>query len=184
MTAGRRANGATRYYTTGDLSRLCGCAPRTISKWGDSGMLPCFRLPGSTDRRFQRRDVAAFLRQHGMTEALAKLGRPLLCCGLPEGETLCATFDGEAVADWFGAGTRLAVGAYDVAVLDAALGRTDCLALPVRLTRVARLALVGVLSEDDGDAGAWITAGYRMTLRRPLAPGELAAAVALALREG
>lgn len=52
--------------TTGDVARVCRCAPRTVAKWHDRGLLAGYRLPGTSDRRFPREAVIAFLKEHGM----------------------------------------------------------------------------------------------------------------------
>lgn len=57
------ADGAV--LTTGRAAKLIGCAARTVTKWCDSGELPFWRLPMSTDRRIGAADLAAFLDRHG-----------------------------------------------------------------------------------------------------------------------
>jgi len=52
--------------TTGDVARICHVAPRTVSKWFDSGQLRGYRIPGSRDRRIPRQHLLAFMRAHGM----------------------------------------------------------------------------------------------------------------------
>ena len=37
--------------TTGEVAKICNVAPRTVSKWFDSGALHGYRIPGSKDRR-------------------------------------------------------------------------------------------------------------------------------------
>ena len=37
--------------TTGEVAKICNVAPRTVSKWFDSGQLQGYRIPGSKDRR-------------------------------------------------------------------------------------------------------------------------------------
>ena len=37
--------------TTGEVAKICNVAPRTVSKWFDSGQLRGYRIPGSKDRR-------------------------------------------------------------------------------------------------------------------------------------
>ena len=37
--------------TTGEVARICKVAPRTVTKWFDSGQLRGYRIPGSKDRR-------------------------------------------------------------------------------------------------------------------------------------
>lgn len=58
-------------YTTGQVARICGVAPRTVSGWFDSGLLKGYRIPGSQDRRIPREDLMVFLEVHGMHHALA-----------------------------------------------------------------------------------------------------------------
>lgn len=48
-------------YTTGQISRLLDTSPRTVSKMIDSGALPGYRLPSSTDRRVHHNDLLKFL---------------------------------------------------------------------------------------------------------------------------
>ncbi len=52
--------------TTGDVARLCSVAPRTVSKWFDSGELRGYRIPGSKDRRIPIGELVRFMRAHGM----------------------------------------------------------------------------------------------------------------------
>ena len=52
--------------TTGDVARLCHVAPRTVSKWFDTGKLAGYRIPGSRDRRIPTSQLLAFMRAHGM----------------------------------------------------------------------------------------------------------------------
>jgi CheY-like chemotaxis protein len=52
--------------TTGDVARICQVAPRTVSKWFDSGALNGYRIPGSKDRRIPLNRLIRFMQQHGM----------------------------------------------------------------------------------------------------------------------
>ena len=47
-------------FTTGFVSRLYRVAPRTVSKWVDTGHLGGTRLPGSMDRRISLEDLKQF----------------------------------------------------------------------------------------------------------------------------
>src|SRR5205823_90621 len=42
-------------FTTGQVAKICKVAPRTVSKWFDSGRLRGYRIPGSQDRRIPRK---------------------------------------------------------------------------------------------------------------------------------
>jgi|WetSurMetagenome_2_1015567.scaffolds.fasta_scaffold130837_1 excisionase family DNA binding protein len=52
--------------TTGEVARVCGVAPRTVSKWFDAGQLRGFKIPGSRDRRIPRESLIRFMRAHGI----------------------------------------------------------------------------------------------------------------------
>jgi len=52
--------------TTGEVARICSVAPRTVSKWFDSGQLRGYRIPGSKDRRIPLDQLVRFMRAHGI----------------------------------------------------------------------------------------------------------------------
>jgi len=57
--------------TTGDVAKICNVAPRTVSKWFDSGQLKGYRIPGSKDRRIPLNELVRFMKAHNMpTEAI------------------------------------------------------------------------------------------------------------------
>ena len=47
-------------FTTGQVAKICKVAPRTVSKWFDSGRLRGYRIPGSQDRRIPREHPIRF----------------------------------------------------------------------------------------------------------------------------
>ena len=55
-----------KVFTTGQVAKICKVAPRTVSKWFDSGRLRGYRIPGSQDRRIPREHLIRFLKEHGM----------------------------------------------------------------------------------------------------------------------
>ncbi|MGN1274093.1 MAG: helix-turn-helix domain-containing protein, partial [Thermoguttaceae bacterium] len=55
-----------KVFTTGQVAKICKVAPRTVSKWFDSGRLKGYRIPGSQDRRIPREYLLRFLKEHGM----------------------------------------------------------------------------------------------------------------------
>ncbi|OHB54633.1 MAG: hypothetical protein A2173_06135 [Planctomycetes bacterium RBG_13_44_8b] len=58
--------------TTGDVAKICNVAPRTVSKWFDTGQLKGYRIPGSKDRRIPMSELIRFMKAHNMpTEGLA-----------------------------------------------------------------------------------------------------------------
>lgn len=70
--------------TTGEVAKICNVAPRTVSKWFDSGSLKGYRIPGSRDRRIPAAELMKFMRAHGI---------PLE--GLNSGRTRVLIVDGE-----------------------------------------------------------------------------------------
>jgi excisionase family DNA binding protein len=52
--------------TTGQVAKICHVAPRTVSKWFDTGKLRGYRIPGSRDRRIPVDQLVAFMRSHGI----------------------------------------------------------------------------------------------------------------------
>ncbi|NLX14926.1 MAG: response regulator [Phycisphaerales bacterium] len=52
--------------TTGQVARICNVAPRTVSKWFDTGHLRGYRIPGSRDRRIPLNQLVRFMKANGI----------------------------------------------------------------------------------------------------------------------
>lgn len=52
--------------TTGEVAKICNVAPRTVSKWFDSGSLKGYRIPGSKDRRIPASQLVKFMKAHSI----------------------------------------------------------------------------------------------------------------------
>lgn len=52
--------------TTGEVAKICNVAPRTVSKWFDSGQLRGYRIPGSKDRRIPLNSLIRFMKMHNI----------------------------------------------------------------------------------------------------------------------
>ncbi len=52
--------------TTGEVAKICNVAPRTVSKWFDSGQLAGYRIPGSKDRRIPVNELVKFMKKHNI----------------------------------------------------------------------------------------------------------------------
>ena len=64
--------------TTGEVAKICNVAPRTVSKWFDSGQLKGYRIPGSKDRRIPVSQLVRFMKVHkipldGMTSGQTRV---------------------------------------------------------------------------------------------------------------
>jgi excisionase family DNA binding protein len=63
---GERMNMEKDVLTTGEVAKICNVAPRTVSKWFDSGALKGYRIPGSKDRRIPMSQLIKFMKAHGI----------------------------------------------------------------------------------------------------------------------
>lgn len=148
-------------FTTGQVAKICKVAPRTVSKWFDSGRLRGYRIPGSQDRRIPREHLIRFLKEHGMPlgeledEAMGKL----LLVGV-EGSVKSGLiemmspedFKLETAASGFEAGIQAESLHPDCIVIDFAMGRHEALLIAQNLRRnndYADAVLVGLLSDED-----------------------------------
>ena len=61
--------------TTGDVAKICNVAPRTVSKWFDSGQLKGYRIPGSKDRRIPVSELIRFMKAHNMPTTTFPVGK-------------------------------------------------------------------------------------------------------------
>lgn len=86
LPQGARFGLGTDLYSCGQVAALCRVAPRTVQAWFDRGVLKGYRIPHSQHRRIPRAALIDFLRESGMTAALASLGEQPDACllaGLP-----------------------------------------------------------------------------------------------------
>ena len=60
--------------TTGDVAKICNVAPRTVSKWFDSGQLKGYRIPSSKDRRIPVSELIRFMKVHNMPATALAVG--------------------------------------------------------------------------------------------------------------
>ena len=52
--------------STGQVAKFCNVAPRSVSKWFDSGLLKGYILPASKDRRVPLIELESFMRLHNI----------------------------------------------------------------------------------------------------------------------
>ncbi|MFO0972839.1 MAG: helix-turn-helix domain-containing protein [Phycisphaerae bacterium] len=69
--------------TTGEIAKICNVAPRTVSKWFDSGQLRGYRIPGSRDRRVPLEQLVRFMRAHAipLNGLEVAVSRVVIACG-------------------------------------------------------------------------------------------------------
>jgi two-component system response regulator RpaA len=179
-------------FTTGMVARICKVAPRTVSKWFDSGQLKGYRLPGSNDRRVPRDDLVDFLLDNGIPcPAVLDQRYSTLAIGLADGMSPAPWLDSERhrleiAPTALDAGTALAgASPIDCVVIDFTLGRTEALSLAhaIRAHEERKgLTMLALTHEDEADVPGVLAAGYTTAILRPFAPEALAHALDEAVR--
>ena len=151
-----------KVFTTGQVAKICKVAPRTVSKWFDSGRLKGYRIPGSQDRRIPREYLIKFLKEHGMPlgdledEAMAKVllvGQDqVLIENLKKHLPLERSFKIQVAASGFEAGIQAESFHPDCIVVDYSIGRIDAQQICQNLRRNPEYAdtIVIALLPDDG----------------------------------
>ena len=134
-----------KVFTTGQVAKICKVAPRTVSKWFDSGRLRGYRIPGSQDRRIPREHLIRFLKEHGMPlgELEEEGWHKILIIGaeqlfierlqelLPEDED----YKYEVAHSGFEAGIQAESFHPDTIIIDLAMGRSEALQIAQNLRR-------------------------------------------------
>src|SRR4029450_9636413 len=149
-------------FTTGQVAKICKVAPRTVSKWFDSGRLRGYRIPGSQDRRIPREHLIKCLKEHGMPlgELEEEEWHKVLIIGaeklfierlreiLPDDED----FKYEIAQSGFEAGIMAESVHPDTIIIALALGRSEPIQITSNLRKNAAYEttlIVGLASEDE-----------------------------------
>ncbi len=134
-----------KVFTTGQVAKICKVAPRTVSKWFDSGRLRGYRIPGSQDRRIPREHLIKFLKEHGMPlgELEEEGWHKILIIGaeklfidrikelLPEDDD----YKYELANSGFEAGIQAESFHPDTIIIDLAMGRSEALQIAANLRK-------------------------------------------------
>jgi excisionase family DNA binding protein len=153
-----------KVFTTGQVAKICKVAPRTVSKWFDSGRLRGYRIPGSQDRRIPREHLLRFLKEHGMPlgELEAEVFHKILVVGadaplqaaLKDQLRETDDFRIETAASGFEAGIRAESFHPDCIVIDMALGRIEAGQIAQNLRKSPDhqdTLLIALTSDEPGD---------------------------------
>jgi two-component system response regulator RpaA len=169
-----------KVFTTGQVAKICKVAPRTVSKWFDSGRLKGYRIPGSQDRRIPREHLRRFLKEHGMPLgeldeeewykvlliATEKLMTDRIKELLPEAEDYKYQFAGSG----FEAGMLSHNFQPDTIVIDLGLGRSEGIQIVERLradeTHAGTL-IVALASEDEAQEDQLPQHGFNAVFKKP-----------------
>ena len=169
-----------KVFTTGQVAKICQVAPRTVSKWFDSGKLRGYRIPGSQDRRIPREHLIRFLKENGMPlGALEEEGwHKILVIGaeklfidrvkelLPEDDD----YKYEVANSGFEAGIQAHSFHPDSIVIDMAMGRSEALQIAQNLRRDAQYEqtlIVALASEDEADPEGLKKYGFNDVFKKP-----------------
>ena len=169
-----------KVFTTGQVAKICKVAPRTVSKWFDSGRLRGYRIPGSQDRRIPREHLLRFLKEHGMPlgELEEEEWHKVLLIGteklfndrikelLPEDEDYKFQFANSG----FEAGMLAGNFQPDTIIIDLGLGRSEAIQIVARLraddTHTGTL-IVGLASEDEAAPEQLAQHGFNDVFKKP-----------------
>ncbi len=169
-----------KVFTTGQVAKICKVAPRTVSKWFDSGRLRGYRIPGSQDRRIPREQLIKFLKEHGMPlgELEEEEWHKILVIGaerlfidrlqelLPESDD----FKYEVANSGFEAGIMAESFHPDTIIIDLALGRSEALQIAANLRRNAQYEqtlIVALASEDEAAPEKLSEHGFSEAFKKP-----------------
>jgi two-component system response regulator RpaA len=169
-----------KVFTTGQVAKICKVAPRTVSKWFDSGRLRGYRIPGSQDRRIPRDNLIRFLKEHGMPlgELEEEGWHKILIIGaekllidrirelLPEDED----YKYELANSGFEAGIQAESFHPDTIIIDLSMGRSEGLQIAQNLRRnphYEQSLLIALASEDEASPESLVNYGFTDSFKKP-----------------
>ena len=169
-----------KVFTTGQVAKICKVAPRTVSKWFDSGRLRGYRIPGSQDRRIPREHLIRFLKEHGMPlgeleeegwHKILIIGAEPLFIGrvqelLPDDEE----YKYEVANSGFEAGIQAESFHPDTIIIDLAMGRSEALQIASNLRKnpaYEQTFIVALASEDEANPEGLNAFGFNEAFKKP-----------------
>jgi excisionase family DNA binding protein len=169
--------------TTGEVAKICNVAPRTVSKWFDSGSLRGYRIPGSKDRRIPVGELMKFMRAHGIPMDGLTSGRTRVLIVDDESEitatlhrilTEQTNYEVRIASSAFSAGMECERFKPHVVLLDVHLGdgtSADArqLAQTIRASETLQMTRIIAMSSKltDGQASGLRPLGFESFLRKP-----------------
>jgi two-component system response regulator RpaA len=169
-----------KVFTTGQVAKICKVAPRTVSKWFDSGRLRGYRIPGSQDRRIPREALIRFLKEYGMPlgELEEEGWHKVLVIGaeklfidrlkelLPEDED----YKYEEASSGFAAGSAAHSFHPDTIVIDLSMGRTEGIQIAQYMRRIPQFEqtmIIALASEDEASPEGLVSSGFNEAFKKP-----------------
>lgn len=166
--------------TTGEVAKICNVAPRTVSKWFDSGQLKGYRIPGSKDRRIPVAELYRFMKAHqipmdgivsGSTRVLVVDSDAEVVNILEKVLTEQTSYEVKTASTGFQAGLECERFRPHVILLDVHLGDTDARNLVQMIRSNGQLQMTKILAMSgkltDGQAQSLRTSGFDGFLKKP-----------------
>ncbi len=166
--------------TTGEVAKACNVAPRTVSKWFDSGALPGYRIPGSKDRRIPVSSLITFMKAHGIPLDSINTGKTRVLIVDDERDvvdvlkkvlTEQTSYEVHAATSGFEAGAVCERIKPHVVLLDVHLGDTDARNIADMIRNNEHLQMTKIIAMSgkltDGQVQSMKSLGYAGFLRKP-----------------
>ncbi len=166
--------------TTGEVAKICNVAPRTVSKWFDSGQLRGYRIPGSKDRRIPLAALIRFMKQHSIPMDGLQSGQMRILIVDSDTEIVeviqqvlgeHANYDVQVAQTGFMAGVECEKFRPHVMLLDIHLGDIDGIDLCRNIRQNSDLQLTKVIAMSgkltDGQAHQLLQNGFDGYLKKP-----------------
>ncbi len=174
--------------TTGEVAKICHVAPRTVSKWFDSGKLRGYRIPGSRDRRIPVQQLVAFMRAHGMPLDILDGGVcriMILDNSVPEmlvdAMNSSNHYEVQTASNEFEAGVLAQQFRPHAIILDADTKSEEAVAICVNIKTSAELQATKVIATADNltdkRTKRLLEEGFDACLAKPFGQAELVAAI-------
>lgn len=166
--------------TTGEVAQICRVAPRTVTKWFDSGQLKGYRIPGSRDRRIPASELVRFMKAHDIPTGELEKGRVRILlidsrveCGRQFSQDLQSkgSFDVQVAHNSFDAGLMAQKNRPNIILIDMMSPDIDAQDLcnyvrdSEELKDCCVIALAGVLSETE--TAALLKKGFDGVINEP-----------------
>ncbi|MBN8645158.1 MAG: response regulator [Planctomycetes bacterium] len=166
--------------TTGEVAKLCNVAPRTVSKWFDSGQLKGYRIPGSKDRRIPLPNLMLFMKAHGIPLDGVHSGKTRVLVVDDENDittilhkvlTEQANYEVKIARNGFEAGMECERFRPHVVLLDIHLGDSDATTVPEFIRNNEDLVMTRIIAMSgkltDGQAMGLRARGFEGFLKKP-----------------
>jgi excisionase family DNA binding protein len=178
--------------TTGEVAKICNVAPRTVSKWFDSGQLEGYRIPGSKDRRIPVPQLIQFMKDHHIPLDGMHSGKPRVLVVDEDHEVTAAlsnvlseqaNYDVQTATSGFQAGFECERFRPHVLLLDLHIAGDSGTAhnIPAFLRSTDELAITRVIAMSgkltDGQAMGLRAQGFDGFLKKPFAVRQVIAEI-------